>query len=231
MTSEPQKTKPNPKMPGNDCQEKERGLLTLATARNSILFRMTRERNRVGSGEKRTKRKKSPPQDSMKPNKPNARTPHVLHQLPSTPNASQVKARKSRPKEETSMRKLACHAFSTTNPHLQPRINDIRDCRVGVGIPITASLSDGVGNDSLRDLVRSLHDVDVQTSRHVPCDVAMERPHTWIVRHELNDNVARGTCHRTLDDLHITSLRVGLMDNGAIPCADTFGQHVEIVTV
>ena len=72
-------------MPGNDCQEKERGLLTLATARNSILFRMNRERNRIGSGENPTNRKKSPPQDTMKPCKSNAQIPPGLHQLPIDP--------------------------------------------------------------------------------------------------------------------------------------------------
>lgn len=129
------------------------------------------------------------------------------------------------------MRKVACHARSAAKLHLQPRIDDIRDGRVGIGIPFTASLSDSVRNDSLSDLVRSLHDIDVQPSRHVPRDVAVERPHTWVVRDELNDDEARSACHRALNDLHITSLGVGLMDNFTVPRADTFSQHVEIVTV
>lgn len=131
------------------------------------------------------------------------------------------------------MRKcFACQGFSPpAEHHLQPRIDDVWNGCVGVGIPITASLSDCVRDDSLRNLVRSLHDIDVQPSRHVPCDVAMERPHTWVVRDELNDNVARGAGHGALNQLHITSLGVGLMDNGAVPCAHTFGQNVEIMTV
>lgn len=129
------------------------------------------------------------------------------------------------------MRKLACHAFSAAKLRLQARIDDIRNGGVGVGVPLTASLSDRVRDDSLRDLVRSLHDVDVQPGRHVPCDVAMEWPHTWVVRDELNDDEARGACHRALNQLHITSLGVGLMGNFAVPCANTFSQDVEIVPV
>lgn len=114
---------------------------------------------------------------------------------------------------------------------LQPRIDDIRDGGVGVSVPITASLPDSVRDDSLQNLVRSFHHVDVQPSRHVPCDVAMERPHPWVVGDILNHHVTRLAARSALNQLHITSLSVGLMNNGAVPGADTFGQHVEIVTV
>ena len=121
---------------------------------------------------------------------------------------------------------------SCSEAPLQARIDDERNGGVGVCVPIAASLANGVWDDSLRDLVRSLHDVDVQSAGHVPCDVTMEGPHTWVVRDELDHNKARsGRVQRALNDLHITSLRVGLVDNGAVPCALALRQDVEVVTV
>lgn len=120
---------------------------------------------------------------------------------------------------------------STTKHFLQPGIDNIHDGAVGVCVPVAARLPDGIGDDSLEDLVRSLHDVDVQPRRYVPGDVAMERPHAWVVGDELEGNEAGDAVRRRLDDLHITSLGVLLVNNGPVPCAHSLGEDVEIVPV
>lgn len=60
----------------------------------------------------------------------------------------------------------------------------------------------------------------------MPRDVAMERPHAGVVRLVLQHEVPV-----RLHELDVAPLGVGLVDDGAVPGAGAFGQHVEVVPV
>ena len=90
--------------------------------------------------------------------------------------------------------------------------------------PIPASLCHGARHDSLLEQLRLLHQVHIQARGNVPRNVTMERPDAGVVRVVLYDEVAVG-----LQELHVTALRIGLVDYGAIPCTCALGQDVEVV--
>ena len=65
----------------------------------------------------------------------------------------------------------------------------------------------------------------------MPGDVAMERPHAGVIGLVLEHDIARSGRGAGLDELHVTTLGVGLMDDGTVPGADALGENVEIVAV
>lgn len=114
---------------------------------------------------------------------------------------------------------------------LQPGVDFFHDVVSAVIGPIAAGLSDDAGDDSLRDQIGLLHGVDVETAADVPCDVAMQWPHARVVGVVLNGEVAGRGRRAGLKELHVPALRVGPMHNGAVPGANAFRKHVEIVSV
>jgi hypothetical protein len=82
------------------------------------------------------------------------------------------------------------------------------------------------------DVIRSLEDVDVQTTADVPCDVAMEWPDGWIVLGPLKHDVSRGIGVLGLaNELNIAHLCIQRVRDDTIPLANSFGKDVEVVTV
>jgi hypothetical protein len=79
--------------------------------------------------------------------------------------------------------------FSTTTEHLQTRINLVNSIVLGEDAPVRASISNSTRDVIALDISWSLNDINVETSTHVPCNVAMERPDTWVVGLELDDDV------------------------------------------
>ena len=66
----------------------------------------------------------------------------------------------------------------------------------------------------------------------MPCDVTMERPHTWVVLIPLQHNVCwvcNSTSIRYL--LNIPSLRIAWIPDGAVPNPPARGQDLEVVAV
>ena len=59
----------------------------------------------------------------------------------------------------------------------------------------------------------------------MPSNVAVEWPDTWVVEVDLHDEVAIGT-----NELGIAALRVGSVDDCAVPLAYPFSQDVKVVT-
>ena len=65
----------------------------------------------------------------------------------------------------------------------------------------------------------------------MPCDVAMERPHARVICLVLEHDIPWCARCTTLHELHITTLRVGLMGDLAVPGSDALGQDVEIMAM
>lgn len=66
----------------------------------------------------------------------------------------------------------------------------------------------------------------------MPRNVTMEWPYAWVIRDKLDDDepgVSR--VQGALNELHVTSLSILLMDNGAVPDALPLGQNVEVMAV
>ena len=86
----------------------------------------------------------------------------------------------------------------------------------------------------LRDVSRPLHDVDIKPTAHVPRDMAMERPHAWIVRVELQNQVS-WLLYPVFGDARLDKLRVATLRVREVhvplplPCA--LSQHPEVVPV
>ena len=61
----------------------------------------------------------------------------------------------------------------------------------------------------------------------------MQRPHSWVIRIVLNHNVARHRPVRVrrLQQLHISSLRILNVLDGAVPGAGALGKHIKVVAV
>jgi len=107
---------------------------------------------------------------------------------------------------------------------LQTRIDLQWDVCLGPLVVVDAGLLDRLWEWAL-ELVWLLNDVDVQTLGHVPGDVAMEWPYTWVVLSVLDDGVGWCTCNDgtewwdTEDITDVRALRVTL--NGTTPAAWT----------
>lgn len=85
--------------------------------------------------------------------------------------------------------------------------------------PVPTLLVESAGNSQVPNLRRIFDDLDEQSAAQVPRDVAVERPHSRIVRIDLDDDVTIGSQH-----LRVSSLRVVGAHNGlAIPCTTAFG--------
>ncbi len=65
----------------------------------------------------------------------------------------------------------------------------------------------------------------------MPRDMAMERPHARVVRDVLQHDIPRRGRRTRLHELDVATLRVGLVDDGAVPGADALGEDVEVVAV
>lgn len=68
---------------------------------------------------------------------------------------------------------------------------------------------------SVVDLIRLLHEINVQAGADMPRDVAVERPHARVVGVVLDDEVAVA-----LDLLHVTALSEGIARDLAVPCSE-----------
>ena len=114
---------------------------------------------------------------------------------------------------------------------LQPRINLVHDIMTRIVSPSNTSLLDTVWQDPLLQERLLLDGVDVQPGADMPCDVAMERPHAWVVCIILQHEVARCASSTRLHELHVAALSVVLVCDGTVPGADAFGEDVEIVAM
>ena len=97
--------------------------------------------------------------------------------------------------------------------------------------PIHTSLLDTIRQHPLLQQRQRLNSINIQTRANMPRNMAMERPHARIIRIVLQDDISRSGRTARLDDLHVATLRVGLMGYFAVPGADAFGEDVEIVAV
>jgi hypothetical protein len=103
--------------------------------------------------------------------------------------------------------------------------------RARPGRPIAARLRrDGRELQVVLDLSGVFEDVDVEAGRDVPSDVAMERPDAWVVGVDLNDNVRGfGVADRHWQKLHVASLRVLAVRDGAVECSGPLSKNVPTV--
>ena len=64
----------------------------------------------------------------------------------------------------------------------------------------------------------------------MPRNMAMKRPHTWIISIELYHEISRLCCRPGLKELRVSSLGVDGV-YGAVPFAGAFGYDPEVVAV
>lgn len=85
----------------------------------------------------------------------------------------------------------------------------------------------------LGDVVRPLEDVDVKTSRHVPGDVAVERPDTGVVKIELHNDVRgrRTGVSGRRQNVDVATLRVAGVGDNAVPGAKALREDIHVVAV
>ena len=93
--------------------------------------------------------------------------------------------------------------------------------------PVTAGLSHDRGNDSLLDQIGLLHQIHIKPRADMPGDVAVERPHPWVVGVVLKDEITR----TRLENLHVASLRILAMRDGTVPCSLSLGEYEKVVAV
>ena len=93
-------------------------------------------------------------------------------------------------------------------------------------VPVRARLRNVVRYLKALDVVLSDHEVGEQARAIVPCEMAVERPDTWVVGEELEDCVCRGDTsvrHQgTIEDVHVTAHGVTRVSDLAIPCTVAF---------
>ena len=89
--------------------------------------------------------------------------------------------------------------------------------------PVNTSLLHTSGEDPLLQERRLLNRIDVQTRADMPRDMAMERPHARIVRVILEHDIPRRASRAGLDDLHIATLGICLVNDCAVPGSDALG--------
>ena len=99
--------------------------------------------------------------------------------------------------------------------------------------PLATSLRDNLRQHSLFNQSVLLNGVDIQPCADMPRNMAMKRPYSRVVcvilKHKIPGHGAIPV--RRLHQLHVSSL--GVMDvlNGAIPGAGALGEDVEVVAV
>ena len=89
--------------------------------------------------------------------------------------------------------------------------------------PRNTSLLDTTRQHPLLQQRLLLNRVDIQPRANMPRDMAMERPHAGIVREVLQHDVTWSGGGAGLDELHVSALGVGLVDDGAVPGSDALG--------
>ena len=111
---------------------------------------------------------------------------------------------------------------------LHSTINLLHNMRAGVLLPVITRLLHHHRNLILRDLVRTLHKVDIKAHRQMPGDMAMERPDTRIIGIILHHHPAIGP-----QVVCIATLWVLWVDDGSIPgiVAVVEDKHVVAVDV
>lgn len=127
------------------------------------------------------------------------------------------------------------HSFSNCI-HLQAGIDLVDYILASKCSPILASLGNSSRDIVVLDISWSFKNVDIKTSTHVPCNVAMQRPYTWVIRLELNDDVRwnwwpGGWNSRHLQDLSVTAGWVLWVGDGTVPCSGAFGEDLKIMAV
>jgi len=109
---------------------------------------------------------------------------------------------------------------------LHATINLLHNMRAGVLLPIITRLLHHHRNLILRDLVRTLHKVDIKAHRQMPGDMAMERPDTRIIGIILHHHPAMGP-----QVVCIATLWVPWVDDGAIPGIVVVVENKHVVAV
>ena len=84
--------------------------------------------------------------------------------------------------------------------------------------PIATSLRHGLWHHLLCDLRHLFHEVDIQSSTDVPCDMTVEGPHTRVISIVLDNHISGSWQH-----MHVTTLGVLDMRDRAIPSACSRG--------
>ena len=87
--------------------------------------------------------------------------------------------------------------------------------------PINTSLLHTIGQNSLLQERFLLNGIDVQPRANMPCNMAVERPHTRVISVILQHDIPRRTRGATLHDLHVATLSIRLVDDCAVPGPDT----------
>jgi len=119
---------------------------------------------------------------------------------------------------------------------LRTGVNLVDDGGTSECRPVLARLGQVAGNRHFGDLVGLLEDVDIETLRDVPSNVAVEGPRARVIKINLNgkicrsSDIARGTLSGR-EELHITADRVVGLSDRAVPSSETLREDVEAVTV
>lgn len=111
---------------------------------------------------------------------------------------------------------------------LHSAINLIDDIPIRIRLPIHTSLLHNIRNLALlRDIIRPLQEMGIQTPTNMPSDVTVERPNTWIICVVLEDKVAIGTHHLDISALWVRRVN----DSCSVVIAWPFGEDLHVVSV
>lgn len=101
-------------------------------------------------------------------------------------------------------------------------------------LPTVASLLDSIRDMQIRNVLFSLQEIDKQASGGVPCNVTMERPSTWVVAINLENEVGVGASSRwkcARNDKSVSAGWIFGVLNGTVPFAGALGKDKHIVAV
>jgi len=130
------------------------------------------------------------------------------------------------PKQQTATSYIS---FSLSS---KSRINLIHHIRTSPGPPIPTRLRHDHRDIVFCDPIRLFEDIDIKTRADVPRDMAVQRPHARVVGLELQHNIRRNLGGlRGLQDLDVAALRVGRIDDRAVPGTEAFVEYVDVVPV
>jgi hypothetical protein len=132
------------------------------------------------------------------------------------------------PKDKSAMRYTKTPQLSSS----QSTINLINNSPPRKLTPIPTTLRHHPRNLHFLDILRSFQNTNVQPSRHMPSNMAMKRPHAWVVLVDLQYHIGGCVCvFGGLDPDCVAALGVGRVGDCVVVFAEAFCEDVPMIVV